>query len=88
MTGARYPDLEGAAVLITGGGSGIGASIVEAFAGQGARVAFLEINPAAAEATAAASGGRTVHRIVDLVTSRPCAPLSPSSRRSSAPSAR
>ncbi len=66
MTGARYPDLDGAAVLITGGGSGIGASIVEAFAGQGARVAFLEINPQAAEATAAACGGRAIHRIVDL----------------------
>ncbi len=66
MTGARYPDLDGAAVLITGGGSGIGASIVEAFAGQGARVAFLEINPHAAGATAAACGGRVIHRIVDL----------------------
>ncbi len=66
MTGARYPDLENAAILVTGGGSGIGASIVEAFVGQGAHVAFLEINSIAAEATAAANGGRTLHRIVDL----------------------
>jgi NAD(P)-dependent dehydrogenase (short-subunit alcohol dehydrogenase family) len=66
MTPARYPDLDGASVLVTGGGSGIGASIVEAFAGQGARVAFLEINPQAASAMAAASGGRATHRIVDL----------------------
>lgn len=66
MTAARYPDLDGAPVLVTGGGSGIGASIVEAFTGQGARVAFLEINPQAAAAMAAASGGRATHRIVDL----------------------
>ena len=31
-------------VLITGGGSGIGASVVEQFSQQGSRVAFLDIN--------------------------------------------
>jgi NAD(P)-dependent dehydrogenase (short-subunit alcohol dehydrogenase family) len=40
---ARYADLEGAAVLITGGGSGIGAALTEGFVAQGARVAFLDI---------------------------------------------
>ena len=43
MTFARYPSLEGRVVLITGGGSGIGASMVEAFCAQGAKVAFLDI---------------------------------------------
>ena len=40
---ARYPSLEGRVVLVTGGGSGIGASIVEHFCAQQARVAFVDI---------------------------------------------
>ncbi|MDQ6434214.1 SDR family oxidoreductase [Mesorhizobium sp. LHD-90] len=40
---AKYADLEGAAVLITGGGSGIGAALTEGFVAQGARVAFIDI---------------------------------------------
>lgn len=40
---ARYPSLEGRAVFVTGGGSGIGAAIVEAFVDQKSRVAFVDI---------------------------------------------
>jgi D-xylose 1-dehydrogenase len=40
---AQYPSLQDRAVLITGGGSGIGAVIVEEFVRQGAQVAFLDI---------------------------------------------
>ncbi|MYM65605.1 SDR family oxidoreductase [Pseudoduganella sp. FT55W] len=40
---AIYPSLAGKRVVITGGGSGIGAGIVEAFALQGAQVTFLDI---------------------------------------------
>jgi NAD(P)-dependent dehydrogenase (short-subunit alcohol dehydrogenase family) len=40
---AIYPSLRDKAVLITGGASGIGASLVEHFARQGARVAFLDL---------------------------------------------
>ena len=40
---ARYPSLEDQSVFVTGGGSGIGASIVKAFAAQGAKVAFIDI---------------------------------------------
>ena len=40
---ASYPSLAGRAVLITGGASGIGESLVRHFARQGSRVAFLDI---------------------------------------------
>jgi NAD(P)-dependent dehydrogenase (short-subunit alcohol dehydrogenase family) len=40
---ARYPSLQGKRVFITGGGSGIGACLVEAFARQGSQVAFVDI---------------------------------------------
>ncbi len=45
---AIYPSLRDRAVLITGGAGGIGASLVEHFAAQGARVAFLDIADVAA----------------------------------------
>ena len=38
-----YAGLAGKTVFITGGGSGIGAAFTRAFAGQGARVAFVDI---------------------------------------------
>jgi NAD(P)-dependent dehydrogenase (short-subunit alcohol dehydrogenase family) len=41
---AAYPSLRGKRVLVTGGGSGIGAGIVEAFMRQGADVTFIDIN--------------------------------------------
>ncbi|MER8427925.1 SDR family oxidoreductase [Mesorhizobium sp. M1403] len=43
MPSARFADLEGASVLITGGGSGIGAALTEGFIRQGAKVAFIDI---------------------------------------------
>jgi D-xylose 1-dehydrogenase len=40
---ATYPSLKDKRVLVTGGGTGIGEGLVEAFAWQGARVAFVDI---------------------------------------------
>ena len=54
--GAVYPDLAGRTVFITGGGSGIGAAFVRAFAAQGASVAFVDIADAPSRALAAALG--------------------------------
>lgn len=47
-----YPSLRGRSVFITGGGSGIGAAMVAAFARQGARVAFIDIAEAPSAALA------------------------------------
>ncbi len=50
--GASYPSLAGKAAFVTGGASGIGAAFVEAFHGQGARVAFIDLDEAAGRALA------------------------------------
>jgi len=48
-----YPSLKDAPVFVTGGASGIGESIVRAFAAQGAKLAFVDIDTARGEALAA-----------------------------------
>ncbi|MCP3389434.1 SDR family oxidoreductase [Bradyrhizobium sp. CCGB12] len=60
MTKTSYAGLADRVVLITGGASGIGAAFVRAFAAQGARVAFLDVDTNAGETLAkevAAAGG-------------------------------
>ena len=60
MTKTSYAGLADRVVLITGGASGIGAAFVRAFAAQGARVAFLDVDTNAGETLVkevAAAGG-------------------------------
>jgi NAD(P)-dependent dehydrogenase (short-subunit alcohol dehydrogenase family) len=47
---AVYPSLRGRHVIVTGGASGIGESVVEHFAAQGALVTFLDVQREAGEA--------------------------------------
>ena len=47
---ATYPSLRGRSVFITGGGSGIGGVMTEAFAAQGSLVAFVDINEGLSQA--------------------------------------
>ena len=78
---AIYPSLRGKRVLVTGGGSGIGAGIVEAFAQQGADVTFIDICDEESRALADRTGANFLNvdlkdiaaaqrAIADLATSR------------------
>ena len=59
MWSAQYPSLRDKRVLITGGGSGIGEFIVEGFAAQGARVAFIDVQADPSRAVLARLAGAT-----------------------------
>lgn len=54
---ARYSDLAGRSVFISGGATGIGADLVRAFDEQGALVVFVDIDEAAGDALAASLPG-------------------------------
>jgi NAD(P)-dependent dehydrogenase (short-subunit alcohol dehydrogenase family) len=66
---AVYPDLVGRTVIVTGGGSGIGAAIAHGFAVQGAKVGLIDLKAQETHALAAALAkqGRQTHvEIADL----------------------
>ena len=65
---ATFPDLRGASVFVTGGGSGIGAALTEGFLHQGARVAFCQRRDGApfAEAMEEATGARPLFLPCDV----------------------
>ncbi|MCJ2187210.1 SDR family oxidoreductase [Novosphingobium sp. 2638] len=58
---AIYPELQDRKVIITGGASGIGAGLVEAFVAQGAKVAFVDIQDDQGEALTARLGESARH---------------------------
>ncbi len=66
---ATYPSLSDRSVLVTGGASGIGAEIVRGFAGQGAKVGFLDLDASGSAALAEelnAGGAHVDFEICDL----------------------
>ncbi|MEM9106741.1 MAG: SDR family oxidoreductase [Pseudomonadota bacterium] len=62
---AIYPSLKNRTVIVSGGAQGIGKEIVSAFAAQGARVGFLDLDDAASAATAESNEDIT-YEICDL----------------------
>ncbi|AMM83368.1 SDR family NAD(P)-dependent oxidoreductase [Martelella sp. AD-3] len=60
MTHPIFPELEGRKAVVTGGATGIGRAIVEALRRQKVDVALCDINPEAAEKTAAETGSVAV----------------------------
>ena len=63
---ARYPSLNGKTVFVSGGASGIGAQIVKAFAEQGAKVGFIDLDEGAANALMAELGAGHAFATCDL----------------------
>jgi len=70
---ATYPSLKDCPVVISGGASGIGEAMVRAFAGQGARVGFVDIAADAGKTLASGlnGAGHTVHFIDCDITDIP-----------------
>ena len=68
MSSALYPSLKGKRVVITGGGSGIGAGLTAGFVRQGAEVIFLDI----AEADSLALVDRLTPDAAIAPVYRPC----------------
>ncbi len=69
MQFATYPSLRDRTVLVTGGASGIGADVVRAFADQGSKVGFVDIDTERGEALArelAEKGAKIAFETCDL----------------------
>ncbi|MBB3934707.1 SDR family NAD(P)-dependent oxidoreductase [Aureimonas phyllosphaerae] len=66
MTFAIYPSLKGRTAFITGGASGIGADMVRAFAEQGTRIGFVDIDAERGSALAAELGSDVAFEPCDL----------------------
>lgn len=68
MTDPVFPDLKGRSVFVTGGGSGIGAALTEAFLRQGGKVAFCQRSDGTAfcDAMEAATGNRPLFLPCDI----------------------
>ena len=63
---AIYPSLKGKSVVVTGGASGIGAEIVQAFALQGAKVGFVDMDRDAGAAIVQQASGAVHYEFCDL----------------------
>lgn len=65
-TDTQYPSLADKVILISGGASGIGRAFVEAFVGQGSRVAFIDLDAEGGQALARELGSQVLFLHCDV----------------------
>src|SRR5947209_7618000 len=63
---ATYPSLSGRVAFVSGGASGLGEEFVRQLAGQGARVAFVDIDEERGTALQRELGEDTLFRVCDV----------------------
>jgi NAD(P)-dependent dehydrogenase (short-subunit alcohol dehydrogenase family) len=66
MAGAQYPSLQGKTVVVTGGASGIGEAVTDAFVSQGSRVGVLDYDAEAGRRLAARHAAAVHVEQIDL----------------------
>lgn len=70
MAFATYPSLKGRVVFITGGASGIGATLTREFHAQGAKVAFVDLQQQAGDALKAEFSDRCWFSVCDVTDAK------------------
>ena len=69
----NHEGMEGSVIVITGGGSGMGAAMAKDFAERGAGIAILDLNEARGSAVADSitdANGKAVYKKVDVTDKR------------------
>ena len=80
LTPSRYAGLAGRTVLITGGASGIGASLVAHFVAQGCKVGFIDVADEAGTALASSLASALASVLASALATAASAARQPANR--------